>query len=105
MNVEDVFSKNILNKYEIKEYNHALAILKMDYPNELNELKYVLENVHLNINDVLAAGGSKSPVVKNMKPFFTLLGGVKYKFVVIWIFSLFQERIRKIQKILLFLIM
>ncbi|MFR7418810.1 BglII/BstYI family type II restriction endonuclease [uncultured Megasphaera sp.] len=74
MNVEDVFSKNILNKYEIKEYNHALAILKMDYPNELNELKYVLENVHLNINDVLAAGGSKSPVVKKYETIFYSIG-------------------------------
>ena len=43
MRVEDVFSKDILEKYEFFEYNHALAILCQDFPQELEELRYVLE--------------------------------------------------------------
>lgn len=70
MRVEDVFSKDILSKYEFFEYNHALAILCQDYPQELEELKYVLENVHIEYADVTAAGGSKSPVVKKYEDIF-----------------------------------
>ena len=45
MRIEDVFSQEIREKYEFFEYNHALAILFQDFPDELAELKHVLENV------------------------------------------------------------
>ena len=74
MRVEDVFDQNILDKYEFHEYNHALAILVQDFPDELAELIHVLENVDLEYADVLAAGGSKSPVVKKYEEIFYNLG-------------------------------
>ncbi len=74
MRIEDVFSQDIRNKYEFYEYNHALAILVQDFPEELNELKHVLESVDLEYSDVVAAGGSKSPVVKKYEDIFYNLG-------------------------------
>jgi hypothetical protein len=70
MRVEEVFRKEILDKYEIYEYNHALAVLSQDFPDELQELISILENVKINIEDVLEAGGSKSPVVKKYEQLF-----------------------------------
>ncbi|PJM62814.1 restriction endonuclease [Bacillus subtilis] len=58
----ELLPQSIREKYEVHEWRHACAILKNDFPNEWNDIIYVLENFTLNKSDIVKAGGRKSPI-------------------------------------------
>ena len=65
--LESIFSKEILEKYEIYNYYHAAEILSMAYPEEFKDLLDVLNGVHISIDDLLTAGGNESPIPPKYK--------------------------------------
>lgn len=56
------FPDSILDKFEIYERNHAIAILKTDFSEEFNDIIEVLNNFNLTKKDILTPGGRKSPI-------------------------------------------
>ncbi|HDR4513814.1 BglII/BstYI family type II restriction endonuclease [Bacillus cereus group sp. TH150LC] len=52
----------IKQKYEIIEQNHAIAILKVDFPEEYNQIINILSGFQLTRHDILTPGGRKSPI-------------------------------------------
>lgn len=66
-NIENIFPKDLLDKYEIYNYYHAAEILSTAYPNEFQDLLYALYNVDIHIDDILKAGGNESPIPPKYK--------------------------------------
>jgi hypothetical protein len=58
----ELFSEFIRNNYEIHEWRHASAILKQDFPSELDDICDVLTRFRLLKSSLVVGGGSKSKV-------------------------------------------
>lgn len=56
------FGRQINTAYEIHEWRHASAVLKADFPNEWDDLVYVLTQFKLLRSDIASGGGNKSQV-------------------------------------------
>lgn len=54
--------KDIVEKYELHNYNHAAEILSQSFPSELEELICALRSFELTKEDVLSGGGNESPI-------------------------------------------
>lgn len=63
--------EEIRGAYEIHEWNHALAILQGDFPEEWQDLVYVLQNFRLPRSSILAPGGRKSPIAISVNGMFS----------------------------------
>jgi hypothetical protein len=64
----------ILQNFETYEWRHATAILKNDFPNELNDILTVLGGFVLRRSHILTAGGGKSPISAYLDGELTKLG-------------------------------
>ncbi len=62
----DLLPKGIRNLYEVKEWKHACAILKEDFPSEWKDIIEVLNEFRLLKSDILAPGGGLSPISKKL---------------------------------------
>jgi hypothetical protein len=60
----DLLPASILEKYEVREWKHACAILKEDFPEEWRDLLEVLDNFTLKKSHVLSPGGGKSKIAQ-----------------------------------------
>jgi len=65
--LDRVFPEDILERYEIYNYYHAVEIMSQSYPNEFNDLIDVLRNVNITLQDILKAGGNESPIPPKYK--------------------------------------
>jgi hypothetical protein len=70
----------ILEKYEVKELRHSVAILKSDFPNEYGDIIDMLTDFKLKREDVLTAGGRKSPIADKLDAFLYSRGWSEKKF-------------------------
>lgn len=70
----------ILENYEVKEVKHSVAILKSDFPNEYNDIIDMLTGFRLKKEDVLTAGGRKSPIANKLDGFLYDRGWSEQKF-------------------------
>lgn len=66
-NLISFLPSDIIEKYEINNYNHALDILANSYPEEFQDLIGVLRDVCIDISDILIAGGNESPIPQKFK--------------------------------------
>jgi hypothetical protein len=48
--------------YEIKEWRHAVAVLRCDFPAEFEDIATVLRDFRLRRSEIVKPGGQKSPV-------------------------------------------
>lgn len=53
---------DILEKYEILNYNHAAEILSQSFKSEFEEIISALRDFSLNTTEILQAGGNQSPI-------------------------------------------
>ncbi len=72
--------KSILDLYEVKEWKHACAILKTDFPAEWNDIIEVLDGFRLRRSAVAAAGGSKSEISKSIDAALYKRGWIEKQF-------------------------
>ena len=56
--------KDIIEKFEFRDYGHALEILHESFPEEWGELQQSLRSLRLSIADIKKAGGNESPIPK-----------------------------------------
>ncbi|MBR3872945.1 MAG: restriction endonuclease [Clostridia bacterium] len=62
MNISDYVSEDILRKFELYNYNHALEILTQSFPGEWQEIENSLRSLSISINELRKLGGNKSEI-------------------------------------------
>lgn len=66
----DLLPKAIRDLYEVREWKHACAILKEDFPQEWEDIIKVLNDFRLYKSAILAPGGGLSPISKKLNKAF-----------------------------------
>jgi len=70
----DLIPDDIRKKYEVREWKHACAVLKADFPTEWADIAEVLRGFRLRRKDVLAKGGGLSVVSRSFNDAFKSRG-------------------------------
>ncbi len=76
----DYIPQFIRENYEFHQYRHSLAILKEDFPNELEDVFAVLSGFTLKKSSIIAKGGRKSPIANELDSAFSERGWVEKGF-------------------------
>lgn len=77
----DQIPQIIMDKFEVHEWKHAIAILKSDFPNEWNELVAMLSELVIPLEWITEAGGNKSKIAVWVDDFLCVQRGwVEKKF-------------------------
>jgi hypothetical protein len=76
----DLLPKAIRERYEVREWKHACAVIQSDFPVEWGDLNKVLSEFRLRKSDVLASGGGLSIVSKWFNKSFGSLGWTEKSF-------------------------
>jgi len=63
----NVFPERILNKFEIHNYRNAATILQHGFPDILQDLLALLDNLQFTTQMIRMPGGSKGPIVKHIE--------------------------------------
>jgi hypothetical protein len=71
---EGHFPPDVCENYEIHEWKHASAILKMDFPSEWNDLVDMLRALRLKKSWIAKGGGNKSELAKWVDDFLGVRG-------------------------------
>ena len=69
MNEEKYIDKELLEKYEFYNYNHALEILTQAFPDDWNELLTCLRAFAITTDDIRQAGGNETNIPKKIDEF------------------------------------
>jgi hypothetical protein len=69
----------IRDHYEVHELNHAIAILKNDFPDQYDDITSILSNFRLLKSHILEPGGRKSPVAAALDGEFSKRGWFEKK--------------------------
>jgi len=70
----DYISVEIRDLYEIRDYHHAAAILKNEFPQEFSELCATLSKFRITTADIKAPGGNESDIPKKISSMLRPLG-------------------------------
>lgn len=62
MSLKNYFDENFQNKFYIREWRHALAILKHEFPEQFDDITDVLSQFELRKSNIVTGGGAKSRV-------------------------------------------
>lgn len=79
MSIENL-PPEIINKYDVYEYRHAIAILNVDFPEEYSEVIEMLCTFTLKKSAILTPGGKKSPISEALDSFLYKRGWVEKEF-------------------------
>ncbi len=74
--------QKLRNNFEIFDWKHGLAVLQGDFNQEWQDIVSVLERFRLPRSSILAPGGGKSPIAKNVNGMFSELGWAEKNFKV-----------------------
>ena len=77
---KELFPKIILEKYEVREWKHACAILKNDFPSEWKDVINLLEQFKLCKSWISEGGGNKSKVASDIGSFLVKRGWIEKEF-------------------------
>lgn len=72
--ISEYFNKDLLDRFEFYNYNHALEILDQAFPEEFSEIKKVLANLQISIEDLQKAGGNETNIPKKFDDVLYPLG-------------------------------
>ena len=70
----------ILDNYEVREWKHACAILKNDFPNEWNDIVNLLSQFKLCKSWITVGGGRKSKVSESIDGYLYRNGWIEKEF-------------------------
>ncbi|MBZ0298697.1 MAG: restriction endonuclease [Anaerolineae bacterium] len=70
----------VLAHYEIHQWRHATAILRVDFPDEWQDIVDILNEFRLYRSEVEVGGGNKSPVAKRIDSAFYKRGWIEKSF-------------------------
>lgn len=75
----DQIPQTIMDKFEVHEWKHAIAILESDFPNEWNELVAMLNELVIPLEWVTEPGGNKSKIADWVDDFLCVQRGWEEK--------------------------
>ncbi|MBR6029910.1 MAG: restriction endonuclease [Clostridia bacterium] len=64
MSIEDHVARDLLERFDFKNYGHALEILDTSFPEEWGDIQTCLRRLTLSPDDLMIAGGNESPIPK-----------------------------------------
>lgn len=64
MRIVDIGANDLLEKYEMHSYNHAIEILTQAFPKEWDEIVDCLRRLDINTDDLREAGGNETKIPK-----------------------------------------
>lgn len=64
MNLSDYISRDLLEKYEFYNYNHALEIISQAFPDEWSEIEDCLRSLSISVDDLREQGGNETNIPK-----------------------------------------
>ena len=70
----DLLPDSIHTVYEVREWNHACAILKADFPAQWDDIIKVLAAFRFRKSKIIASGGSKSTIADGLEQAFNARG-------------------------------
>lgn len=73
------FPDDILARYEIRSYNHAIEILAQSFREEFSELLSTLRNLKITKEDIIRSGGNESPIPPKFNEMLEPLGWKEIK--------------------------
>jgi hypothetical protein len=76
----ELLPKSLLEKYEVREWKHACAILHNDFPNEWNDLIDLLNQFVYNKSWITVGGGRKPLVSEAIDSFLYARGWIEKEF-------------------------
>jgi hypothetical protein len=79
MSLSSITSK-ITDKFEISEHHHAASVLRVDFPNEWEDLLLMLSQFTLRKSHIQKAGGAKSDISGDIDTFFYSRNWKEHKF-------------------------
>ena len=62
--MEKYINPELLERFEFRNYGHALEILSEAFPDEWSEIQECLSSLSISKDDLLAAGGNESKIPK-----------------------------------------
>lgn len=64
LDLQNYVNDEVLNKFEFKNYGHALEILSQSYTEEWNDIKNCLSRLKIFVDDIKKSGGNETPIPK-----------------------------------------
>lgn len=80
MTVEKYVDQDILTKYELFDYGHALEILHESFHKEWVEIQEALRKLTLTVADISKAGGMNRRFQKSLMMFYIPTDGGRFGF-------------------------
>lgn len=80
MSTKHLIPADILAAYEVHEWRNAAGVMSTARPAEWDDLLFVLRTFRLYHDEVVAAGGNKSPISRRLDSLFTSRGWKETKF-------------------------
>lgn len=63
-NLRVLIPSDILNRYSLYSYGHAIDILMWSFPDEWSDIIHALKSFHLTVDDIISSGGNESAIPK-----------------------------------------
>lgn len=73
-NISRIVDKDLLEKFEFHNYNHALEILSEAFPEQWEDIKTCLRQLEISIDDLVSAGGNETNIPKKFDAVLYPLG-------------------------------
>ena len=64
LDLQNYVNDEVLNKFEFKNYGHALEILSQSYTEEWDDIKNCLSRLKIFVDDIKKSGGNETPIPK-----------------------------------------
>lgn len=71
---KELFPEDIVNNFEILNYNHAAEIISQSFANEFGEVIQSLRSLQITIAEITKAGGNESPIPPKFNKILEPLG-------------------------------
>lgn len=74
-----LISKTVHDRYELHNFNNAVEIMSVAYPQEYMEIQNALEAIDIRVEDITASGGNESNIPKKLSDILRPLGWEEVK--------------------------
>ncbi len=92
MQIADYIDADLLDKFEFRNYNHAIEIITQAFPEEWREVVECLRKLDITTDDLREAGGNETKIPKKFDDVLTRMGGEKSGFLVTYTSSFIQDK-------------
>ena len=59
---KELFPKDIIENFELLNYNHAAEIISQSFSEEFEEVIQALRSLKITVSEIIQSGGNESPI-------------------------------------------